>query len=159
MGRVSKAKIDEIKRLYQEGYTKKEVAEKVGVSRGTVAKYTPKEGVAPGGVGPSPVLEEVVKAFYDLLVDLNVSAYLEKDAIADLTDDQSLKLTKRIINVDKEFGKRLLNDNPYVKYLMLGDVLKLSVAENQLDKESLELRREWIELFKRHCPEKLAELM
>ena len=159
MGRVPKAKIDEIKRLYQEGYTKKETAEKVGVSRGTVAKYTPKEGVAPVGVGPSPVLEEVVKAFYDLLVDLNVSAYLEKDAIADLTDDQSLKLTRRIISVDKEFGKRLLNDNPYVKHLMLGDVLKLSVADNQLSKESYELRKKWIELFKQHCPEKLAELM
>ena len=159
MGRIPKAKIDEIKRFYQEGYTKKEVAEKVGVSRGTVAKYTPKEGVAPRGVGPSPVLEEVVKAFYDLLVDLNVSAYLEKDTIVDLTDDQALKLTRRIISVDEEFGNRLLNDNPYVDYLMLGDVLKLSVADNQLDKESHELRKKWVELFKRHCPEKLAELL
>ena len=41
MGRLTKAKIDEIAKLRQEGYTQKETAEKVGVHLRTVRKYDP----------------------------------------------------------------------------------------------------------------------
>lgn len=41
MGRLTKAKIDEIAKLRQEGYTQKETAEKVKVHLRTVRKYDP----------------------------------------------------------------------------------------------------------------------
>ncbi len=41
MGRLAKAKIDEIEKLRKEGYTQKEVAEKVRVHPRTIRKYDP----------------------------------------------------------------------------------------------------------------------
>lgn len=41
MGRLGKAKTDEITKLRQEGYTQKETAEKTGVHLRTVRKYDP----------------------------------------------------------------------------------------------------------------------
>jgi len=41
MGRLTKAKIDEIAKLRQQGYTQAETAEKVGVHLRTVRKYDP----------------------------------------------------------------------------------------------------------------------
>ena len=41
MGRLTKAKIDEIDKLRKEGYTQKEVAEKVRVHPRTIRKYDP----------------------------------------------------------------------------------------------------------------------
>ena len=41
MGRLGKAKVDEIGKLREEGYTQKETAEKVGVHLITVRKYDP----------------------------------------------------------------------------------------------------------------------
>jgi len=41
MGKLTKAKIDEITRLRQEGYTQKEIAKKAKVHLRTVRKYDP----------------------------------------------------------------------------------------------------------------------
>jgi predicted transcriptional regulator len=41
MGRLTKAKIDEITKLREQNYTQKEIAEKVGVNLRTVRKYDP----------------------------------------------------------------------------------------------------------------------
>ena len=49
MGRLAKSKIDEIKELYRQGYTKKEIAEKVGVTRTTVTKYSTEKLIGEGG--------------------------------------------------------------------------------------------------------------
>jgi len=41
MGRLTKAKIDEIAKLREKGYTQKEVAQRAGVHVRTVRKYDP----------------------------------------------------------------------------------------------------------------------
>ena len=41
MGRLTKAKIDEIAKLREKGYTQKEVAQRAGVHMRTVRKYDP----------------------------------------------------------------------------------------------------------------------
>ena len=57
MGKLTKAKIDEIQRLDREGYTKKEIAEKVRVDRGTVAKYIDEKPNRGQGSPPDSELE------------------------------------------------------------------------------------------------------
>jgi hypothetical protein len=96
MGRISKTKIDEIKRLSSEGYLKSEIAKKVGVSRGTVIKYAPKEGLAAGDKGFSLVLEALVLSFYQLLTNLNCSPYLDEASMVQMTENLALKFTEKI---------------------------------------------------------------
>ena len=59
LGRLTKTQIDEIRRLWSEGYLKSEIASKLGISRSTVLKYTGKESErgleTPGGI-PFPCL-------------------------------------------------------------------------------------------------------
>lgn len=57
MGRLTKAKIDEIARLRQEGYTQKEIVEKAKVHLGTVRKYDPLRSQKPAGVTPEQLKE------------------------------------------------------------------------------------------------------
>ena len=53
MGRLSKAKIDQIHKLRRKGYLQKEVAEKVGVNVKTVKTYDPLRGTSRSGAKPT----------------------------------------------------------------------------------------------------------
>ena len=57
MGKLTKAKIDEITRLRQEGYTQKEIAEKAKVHLRTVRKYDPLREQRPARATPEQVKE------------------------------------------------------------------------------------------------------
>lgn len=57
MGRLTKAKIDEIARLRREGYTQAEIAQKVKVHVRTVRRYDPLREQKPAGVTPEQVKE------------------------------------------------------------------------------------------------------
>ena len=53
MGRLSKAKIDQIHKLRKKGYLQTEVAEKVGVNVKTVKTYDPLRGTSRSGAKPT----------------------------------------------------------------------------------------------------------
>ena len=75
MGKLTKAKIDEIQRLDREGYTKKEISEKVRVDRGTVAKYIDEKATR-GEVPPKDPELEALKTLTEkekLLVALEAA--------------------------------------------------------------------------------------
>ena len=57
MGRLTKAKIDEIARLRQEGYTQKEIVQKAKVHLRTVRKYDPLREQRPVRATPEQVKE------------------------------------------------------------------------------------------------------
>jgi len=161
LGRLTKAKIDQIKKLYGEGWTKKEISKKLQVSRSTVAKYAGKElekELETPGVSPSPVLEVVVKNFFELLLNLNIATYLSKDDYPQIIDSTALKLLTEIAKTDKDFVKRLIN-NPYLDYLRETCVLDLTVPDAELNGESVRQRKAWISFFKKYLPEELARLM
>jgi len=66
MGRLTKAKTDEIGKLRKEGYTQKETAEKVGVHIRTVRKYDPLRDQEKDGV-TSEALNETREALKELV--------------------------------------------------------------------------------------------
>lgn len=57
MGKLTKAKIDEITGLRQEGYTQKEIAEKAKVHLRTVRKYDPLRAQKPARTTPEQLKE------------------------------------------------------------------------------------------------------
>jgi len=61
VGKLTKEVIDEIKRLAKEGYTKKEISEKIGVNRKTVAKYIEEDEVLK--VGEAKKIDEEFEVF------------------------------------------------------------------------------------------------
>ena len=69
MGRLTKAKIDEIEKLMKAGFTQKETAEKVGVHVRTVRKYDPqRQKKTPGPRSMEDrlaTIEEAIKACWD----------------------------------------------------------------------------------------------
>lgn len=71
MGRLAKAQTDEIAKLRQEGYTQKEIAEKLHVHPRTVRKYDPSHEIRQRGQRSTEdrlaALEEGVRASWDLL--------------------------------------------------------------------------------------------
>jgi len=159
MGRLTKTKIDEIQRLHQEGYTKVEIAEKVGVSRGSVAKYASEvPGRGEGQVQTPQLLHEMVKTFYELLTVLNVMPYLKIEDVAAGVDQMALRFTERISQISPEIAKHVIGDNPYIEYLR-GDILDLSKPDEELDEETRKQRHAWLNILKKFCPEKLAELI
>ena len=71
MGRITKAKIDQIGKLRQEGYCQKEIAQKVGVHVRTVRKYDPTRKSTSGRRYPVEerlrAIEEVIPFIIDWL--------------------------------------------------------------------------------------------
>jgi predicted transcriptional regulator len=161
VGRLSKKKIDEIQRLDREGYTKKEIGTMVGVSRGTVAKYIGKKPKIVDGVNKEDIAKlfhEVIVAIYDMLFMINVMPYLKITEVADLADALSLRLTERVAQVNQEYAKKLIKDNPYIEYLG-SFILDLAKPDHELDETERKQRKDWVALMKKHYPEKLAELV
>ena len=157
MGRLTKEKIDEIRRLGGEGYTKKEIAEKLGVSRSTVSKYVEER---PEGEPPSsqPLLYEVIKTLFGLLMDINLLPILSKEDLARGADSEALMLTERIAEIAPDYAEKLIEENPYITYL--GDyILDLSKSDDELSEDELRQRKAWIKVLKKHYPKKLAELV
>lgn len=161
MGRLAKAKIDRIQQLYREGYTKKGIAEKLDISRGTVAKYVEEQPPQREGIGEAQVqqlLHELVNAFSALLVDLNVLPYIDLDFIAEAADSVALKLMERIAAISPTYAKSLVQENPYIKHLANG-ILDLSKPDEELDEEARKQRHTWISMMKKLYPEQLAEFV
>lgn len=73
MGRLTKAKADEIEKLRKEGYTQKEVAEKVGVHLRTVRKYDPLREK------PKPTREQV-KELEEAISELAAKGLLHEES-------------------------------------------------------------------------------
>ncbi len=71
MGRLAKAQIDEIAKLRKEGYTQKEIAERLHVHPRTVRKYDPSHEIRQRGQRSTEdrlaALEEGVRSSWDLL--------------------------------------------------------------------------------------------
>lgn len=72
MGRLAKAKIDEIAKLREEGYTQKEIAERLHLHPRTVRKYDPSHEIKQRGQRLSTedrlaALEEAVRNSWDLI--------------------------------------------------------------------------------------------
>ena len=161
MGRLPKAKIDRINRLYKEGYTKKEIAKKVGVTRGTVAKYVDDEDKMGKGVGKdshSRLLQEIVTTLYDMLVLFNVMPYIQISELARFADEIACRLTETLAQISLEDAKRFMKNNPYIDYLS-GGILDFSKPDKEMGKEELKQRKTWLAMMKKHHPEKLAELV
>ena len=161
MGRLTKVKVDKIRQLFEQGYTKKEIAEKLDVSRGTVAKYVEEQPPKREGVGEAQVqqlLHELVNAFSALLVDLNVLPYIDLDYIAEAADSVALKLMERIATINPTYAKSLMQENPYIKHLANG-ILDLSKPDEELDEEARKQRHVWVSMMKKFYPEKLAEFV
>lgn len=59
MGRISRAKIDQIGRLRRKGYLQREVAERLGLDEKTVRKYDPLRGIPASTQGPAALLDRL----------------------------------------------------------------------------------------------------
>lgn len=161
MGRLTKAKIDQIQQLYQEGYTRKEIAEKLDISRGTVSKYVGEQPLRGEGLSEAQVqqlLHELVKSLFELLVHINVMPWLDDVYIADGADQMALKFMQRIAEASPKYAKSLVQENPYIKHLANG-ILDLSKPDEELDEETRKQRHAWVSMMKKFYPEKLAELV
>jgi len=75
MGRLTKSKTDEIRKLREQGYTQKETAEKAGVHLRTVRKYDP---LREKSVGPTAEQANKLKEACDEMVARGV-LYRESD--------------------------------------------------------------------------------
>jgi len=73
MGRLTKAKVDEIRKLRQEGYTQKETAEKAKVHLRTVRKYDPLKEK------PVRPTREQVKELQEACNELAAKGLIEED--------------------------------------------------------------------------------
>jgi len=71
MGRLAKSKVDEIAKLREDGYTQKEIAERLHVHPRTVRKYDPSHEIRQAGQRSAEdrlaALEEGLRASWDLL--------------------------------------------------------------------------------------------
>lgn len=90
MGRLAKAQIDEIAKLRKEGYTQKEIAEKLHVHPRTVRKYDPSHEIRQRGQRSTEdriaALEEGVRSSWDLL-DLLHCAMLRFDEFRHILEE------------------------------------------------------------------------
>jgi len=161
MGKLTKAKVDQIQQLYEQGYTKKEIAEKLDVSRSSVTKYV---GESPEGGGREAeahipkLIHELAKTLFELLAHINVMPWLDENCVADGADQMALKLMQKIAEINPEYAKQLINENPYME--VLGDrILDLSKPDEELDEEEQRQRKAWISMMKNYYPEKLAQLI
>jgi transcriptional regulator with XRE-family HTH domain len=161
VGRLTKTKVDQIQQLYEQGYTKKEIAEKLDVSRSSIAKYvreSPEGGGREAEAHIRQLLHELAKTLFDLLAHISVMPWLDEDFVADEADQMALKLMQRIAEVSPEYAKSLIKENPYIEYLKLG-VLDLSKPDEELDENERNQRRAWVTMMKKYYPEKLAQLI
>ena len=163
--RLTKVKVDKILQLFDEGYTKKEIAEKLDVSRGTVSKYI--QGQLPRGEGIgdaqnrvlSQIVLELARSIFRLVADLSIAPYVDQDFLTQVADSEALQLMQRIGELDRNFAKSLLSGNAYLEFLKRDGVLDLTVSRNQLDQEGLKQREKWLQLMKEICPEALGEFI
>lgn len=162
MGRLSKRKIDEIKRLHEQGFLKKEIAEKLKVSRTTVNKYISEEKPSVADVSSS-VLVVLAENFLNLLLDLNNITNFDneerKEILRAATDYGALTFAASLFKQSLELGKRVLDDSIYLHYLKECTILDLRIPNEKLDKDERELRKKWVQLLKEFYPEKLVELI
>jgi len=161
MGRLTKAKVDQIQELYEQGYTKKEIADKLNVSRCSVAKYVreaPEEGGMEAEAHIPKLLHELTKTLFELLAHINVMPWLDDNCVAEGADQMALRLMRKIAEISPEYAKQIIKDNAYIENL--GDrILDLSKPDEELDEEEQRQRRAWVSMMKNHYPEKLAELI
>jgi len=161
MGRLTKAKVDQIQQLYEQGYTKKEIADKLDVSRSSVGKYvkgTQERGGMEVEAHIPKLIHELAKTLFELLAHINVMPWLDENCVSDGADQMALKLMKKIAEINPEYAKQLINENPYME--VLGDrILDLSKPDEELDEEEQRQRRAWVSMMKNYYPEKLAQLI
>ena len=99
-----------------------------------------------------------MKNLFKLLTNFSIATYLSRDDYPQIIDATALKLLTEIAKTDKEFGKHVISNNPYLAYLK-NDVLDLSVPETELDEESAKQRKAWIDFFKEYFPDELAKFI
>jgi len=162
MGRLTKVKVDQIRQLYEQGYTKKEIADKLGVSRSSIAKYVKETSEGGGREAATHIpqlVHELAKTLFELLAHINVMPWLDDNCVADGADQMALKLLQKIAEINPEYAKSLIKENPYIEYLQ-DRILDLSTTpDEQLDEEEQRQRRAWVSMMKNYYPEKLAQLI
>lgn len=166
MGKLRHSKVIELRKLYDQKFTQVEAAEKTGLSRSTVGGYfrrwdREERGTIPTPPGgtPSPVLEALIRAFFNLFLDLSVLRYLNQDDLPELADQEALKLLRTLAKADREFARQLIKNNDYLTYLKEEGILNFKIPDADLDGEEVKQRRAWVQLLKEFFPEELAKLM
>lgn len=155
LGRLRQAKVNEIKRLWEKGYTLVEISEKTRVARSTISGYIKQwEKTAP--TPPPPSTNALAKAFFNLLSVWAVAPYLDEGSVGELIDDLAFDLFSQLAGSTPDV-KTLIAGNPYLS-LLRQDVLDLQVPNDKLAPELLERRQKWLGLLKKF-PESLKELV
>jgi len=153
LGRVLHGVVEEIKALDSKGFTQKEIAEKTGVSPGSVRKY-----LADGsGKGCEDEVGILFEAFFSLLSDLSFVPVLDLESITEFSNERALETAKKIFFVNRELGKKVLAS--YLEHLRTLRILDLKIPDNELPDGDARLRRGWMALLKEQYPEKLATLV
>ena len=153
MGRTFKGVIDQAKALDKEGYTQKEISEKLHVSPTTVRKY-----LAPAASSACNRETAILfESFFNLLVDfetLSAVGFEETDAVV---GERAFRTAQELFKVNKSFAQKILD--PYLLHLRESRILDLTVSDDELDEESLQARNRWLALLKTEYAEKLVEFL
>jgi len=153
LGRVFQSKVDEIKALAAKDFTRKEIAEKLNISQGTVRKYLAEKAVD----GCEREVQVLFEAFFELLMDLNISAAVGPEQLDSLANERGLKTARLLFKLNKPFAQKILSS--YLKHLRDMQILDLAINDHELSEEDLQLRNQWLGLLKTEYPEKLAEFL
>jgi predicted transcriptional regulator len=153
LGRVFQSKVDEIKALAAKDFTRKEIAEKLNVSQGTVRKYLGEKAVD----GCEREVSVLFEGFFDLLTDLEMSTLVGPEHLDSLACERGLEVARRLFKLNKPFAQKILS--PYLKHLRDMQILNLAINDHELSEEDLQLRNQWLGLLKTEFPEKLAEFL
>ena len=111
VGRLTKEKINEIRRLLKEGYTKKEVAEKTGVDRGTVRKYAEEESSRGKAPPKDPELETLEREKKRLQVWMELETV--KQAMMKIPERlDELEATMKVLGADQDLLREWIESSP-----------------------------------------------
>jgi len=154
---LTKDMVDKIIELRKEGWSHKKIAEQINVSVSTVKKYCRSAGVAkPEVILPSLTMTDVTfKAINDLFViaenlAIDIGGLIRDYDYYNEVMRKKYEAYELLFKVNKDYARKCMET-----YSPLPDFFK----EKNLAGEELKLKESWVELLKRYCPEKLAELI
>lgn len=157
MGRLQKKKIDKILQMLGQGFTGPEISKEVGCSISTVYRIKKDNLSAPKSVESDNyrINIELAKALYEVLLTLEFMPLLGEENIEYMTRSIAIKLTKRIVGIDSQLIRSVLENSDYYDFLR-----SLIIAKPmELEQNDISFRKEWIGLLRKHWPQKLAELV
>jgi transcriptional regulator with XRE-family HTH domain len=158
LGRLGKRKRDEIDEMLRNGYSQKEIAEKVGCSISSVQRR--KKSIQPQSTGEDPVkalLGSTIFAVFDLASTIAILYEFEelREYASNAINTRLCQFIVDLFEIDLNFAKTILDHSMYSN-----QVLKLvDVDPSTLDVNSKNHRKTIIEVLKKKYPEKLAALV